>query len=192
MSCHILSYLSCLVMSCHVCHVMSCHVMSCPISRVSCIVIASQFFLRLCQRRLASSVPFSLPHSRSIITCLSDPLARGALLTYASLRPAVRRRLLISFNFSYYCCYSLIRFRSLHHSFYVIVDLREFALFPVLNHVSCPVARRQYVHDSDLRGRMGKVARLWLSFTMSHRTRVRFPGRSRSTKLSIPPGSVNW
>jgi hypothetical protein len=160
MSCHILSYpvMSCHVMSCPVlyvmscmsCHVLSCHVMSCRV--VSCIVIASQFFLRLCQRRLASSVPFSLPHRRSIITCLSDPLARGALLTYASLRPAVRHQLLISFNCYYYCCYSLIRFRSLHHSFYVIVDLREFALFPILNHVSCPVARRQCVHDSDLRG----------------------------------------
>jgi hypothetical protein len=43
-----------------------------------------------------------------------------------------------------------------------------------------------------LRGRMGKVARLWLSFTMSQRARVRFPRRARSTKPSIPPGSVNW
>jgi hypothetical protein len=40
--------------------------------------------------------------------------------------------------------------------------------------------------------RMGKVARLWLSFTISQRARVRFPGRARSTKPSIHPGSVNW
>jgi hypothetical protein len=39
-------------------------------------------------------------------------------------------------------------------------------------------------------GRMGKVVRLWLSFTLSQRARVLFPGRARSTKPSIPPGSV--
>jgi hypothetical protein len=41
--------------------------------------------------------------------------------------------------------------------------------------------------DVGLRGRMGKVARLGLQ-----RAQVRFPGRARSTKPSIPPGSVSW
>jgi hypothetical protein len=43
-----------------------------------------------------------------------------------------------------------------------------------------------------LRGRIGKVARLWLLFTISQWAQVQFPGRAQSTKPSIPLGSVNW
>lgn len=43
-----------------------------------------------------------------------------------------------------------------------------------------------------LRGRMGKIACLRLSFTTSQRARVQFPGQAQSTKPSILLGSVNW